>query len=284
MINRISLSLLTFIFVLVNQPLWSLEKINSLEVLTTSLKNAGPETLVVFDCDMVLTHPDYPPFQYPNLMKHHNLYKKLKASTPQELFQIMCNGSITEYPSILVEQKTPDIIRTLQNQGVKTIVLSNALTGPFGKINDFVAWRVGVLKNFGLDFSTSFPDLAPKVFTAFDPTFGRHPEYRDGVIHASEPLKNNKDKGSILIAFLNYADYKPSRIIFIDDKKNQVEEVENTLKRTHPEIAVTGYEYDGAKIIETQIVTAEAFQKAVDDLKVSMQEVFLDSGSHQKVS
>ncbi|ARN85170.1 DUF2608 domain-containing protein [Candidatus Nucleicultrix amoebiphila] len=280
--SRYTLLFITLIFVFLSHPLWSIEKMNSLELLTEKFKNAGPETLIVFDSDMVLVHADFPAFQYPNLIKHRNIYKKVKESLSPERFQILANGTITQYPSILVERHTPDIIKTLQNQGIKTLVLSNALAGSFGKINNLLDNRLMTYKNLGLDFSGSFPDLSPKIFDNFEPTFGRYPEFKEGVIHASDPIGINVNKGAILVEFLKYANNTFSHIVFIDDKKKHVEDVEKALQVYDPDITFTGYEYEGSKLVSTKLLTAEEFEKAMDDLNNALQNITLENDSGLK--
>jgi len=225
---------------------------------------------------MVLVHADFPAFQYPNLIKHHALYKKMKASLSPERFQILANGTITQYPSALVERHAPHIIQNLQKKGIKTLVLSNAMTGPFGAIEDLLDNRLMTYKNLGLDFRGSFPDLAQKVFDTFNPTFGRSPEFKEGVIHACDPQGPNVNKGSILVEFLKYAQYKPDHIVFIDDRMQHVEEVEKALQEYDPTLMFTGYEYEGSKRVSTPLLTAEEFQKAFDDLNNALKNISLE--------
>lgn len=121
----------------------------------------------------------------------------------------------------LVDPKIRSIIQNLLAKKIQAIALTNAITGPLGKIKSLEEWRVGVLKKQGIDFSRSFGlksfrlNLKPKISQNGIPT------YYGGVLFAA-----GLPKGKVLKAFLEKIKRYPKKFIFIDDKCKNLEFVE----------------------------------------------------------
>jgi phosphoglycolate phosphatase-like HAD superfamily hydrolase len=130
-----------------------------------------------------------------------------------------------------VEADTPAVIAALQKKGVKTM----ALTARPVAITDVT---LGQIAGLGIDFKASRP-------AALD--FAMHPRgdlkkpanYRDGVLFA-----NGNDKGKLLVAFLARVGMKPDAVIFVDDKKRNVANVERALVAA--KIPHVAWRYGGA--------------------------------------
>jgi phosphoglycolate phosphatase-like HAD superfamily hydrolase len=117
---------------------------------------------------------------------------------------------------LAVEPGTPDLIKKLQDKGIKTI----ALTARGFEIADVTAKQ---LLSIGVDFgrrSLGMKDFGVK-------SKGGDARYRKGIVFCGG-LKI--DKGLILNAVLAKARLSPKKVIFVDDKKYNVDAVDGALK------------------------------------------------------
>jgi hypothetical protein len=117
---------------------------------------------------------------------------------------------------MLVDNQTPNLIRTLQNKNIKVIALTMCLAGQYFFIPQLEINRLQELKTFGFDFKQAFPHLNRYEFHQLSHK-NRHPLYQDGVLFTA-----GYDKGNVLLAFLKKIAWKPSRIIFVDNKKKNI--------------------------------------------------------------
>ncbi len=102
----------------------------------------------------------------------------------------------------------------LQQQGI--IVMG--LTHRQPSIADSTIRQV---KSLGLSFSDSAPDAATLVVPSETPTI-----YDQGILFTGEYNK----KGEIFVRFLYLINQMPKKIVFIDDKRGHVEDVESAVK------------------------------------------------------
>ncbi len=106
-----------------------------------------------------------------------------------------------------VEPNTANVLQTLQQRGVKTMGLT-------ARYIEMAHTTLKALRDIFIDFSRS--DVATEDFTLFTVSPAK---YIDGVVFAG--LQN--DKADVLVQFLAQHPVEFDRIIFIDDKKKNVE-------------------------------------------------------------
>ena len=205
------------------------------------LENSDKNTLVIFDCDDVLITMNDQIFRIKNQEVVKKCLKSLEKTMPEDLIQ----KTIENYWSIsllqgqrkIIDPKMPEFVRNLQNNKIKTIVLTGVPTaGTLGNIESMATWRVNDLKNFGYDFSTSFKTLQYKKFTELSKT--NPPVYDRGILFSC-----GATKGQILESFLKYAHIKPSKIVFLDDRMSNIKSVQETVERL--KIKFVGINYTG---------------------------------------
>ncbi len=118
----------------------------------------------------------------------------------------------------LVDPLIPAVIHDLQNKKVKTIALTAIRTNSFGQIANPMQWRIDSLRELGIDFS--WP-------TALDQQIWEdNTGYLDGVVGTGA-----QPKGTVLLRFLDKAKFKPRTVVFIDDKHQNLENVQEACKR-----------------------------------------------------
>lgn len=210
-----------------------------------------PQTLIVFDVDETLTTSENPIFQRPNILKNRHLYKdalKILSGEQKTLFQSL---SLTTADSSLIEPSIPGLISRAQKQGAKAIALTAALPKTLNGI-DLVAWRQGELKRLGIDFSASFSKLQPFTLSQLNPMYHSYPTYSEGVIYANG---SKNSKGEVLGAFLDTVDFVPSKIVFVDDKVENVIAVSEEMQKK--QIPVIAIKYTGAKRVKAGGIAGE---------------------------
>jgi len=198
------------------------------------------EVLIIFDIDLTLTIPVHRAVQIPNILKHKDIFKKIKTNltaTQQDLFLSFATKLVEQK---LIESNTPDVLYSLQQLGIKTIALSAALTGSLAHIKKLEKWRYQTLKNLGIDFSSSFPSKDYIIFQDIPSYLGNYPVFYKGILSTNG---RSSSKGNLLVNFLEKNKLTPKIIILVDDKKENIDDVRYALNLYNPNINFQGLEY-----------------------------------------
>lgn len=230
------------------------------------------DTLAVFDIDMVLTQPSNPAFQMPNIQKNRAEIKVLLKGITPEQKDILLNLITKSSEPVLIEQDTPEIIKAIEAKKIKTMALTASLTGRLGKIKNFEAWRYEILKNLGIDFSNSFSQTPEIKFNDVPTYLGRKPVFYKGIL-CGNGEGNKNDKGDALVLFLEKVSFSPKVVVFVDDKKENLENVEQALVKFNPRLKYIGIEYKGGEStssedIDTKVVLHEWEKLFVEAKKI----------------
>lgn len=211
-----------------------------LDSIRQSIEKTDKQTLVIFDIDDVVIIAEDQILQPQNKTELDELNKKLKENRSENDAQKLWSIAFQSRKSKLIDPNILEIFKILKARAIKTILLTNAWTGPFGKIAALEDWRIQEMKNLGIDLSWSFPNVHTIVFKDIakeaayplettvsnsvkskenqDPN--RLPVFKQGVL-----LTSNRAKGYLLKAFLEKIHWHPKRIIFIDDKLKNLKSV-----------------------------------------------------------
>jgi hypothetical protein len=225
----------------------SMSKMQEIETRVVELATNFPpqEILAVFDIDMALTQPKNPAFQMPNMKKNRDKLKPLlKDITPPQK-DILLNLMLQSSPSILVEKNTPQMLGLIEKTNIKTIALTASLSENI-RTAEKIGWRYSTLKSLGIDFSSSFPQLDYLIFNQVKPYLQQKPIFYKGILCSNgEGSKTNK--GDVLVLFLQQLNYQPKIVVFVDDKKENLENVQQALLQFIPNVNFIGIEYKGAE-------------------------------------
>lgn len=219
---------------------------DNIEIIEELLnQKADNKTLVVLDCDEVLLTPIDPILAPKNVEKmYHPLLEYLmKHMSSQEaaalIFEIRKQMKLR-----ILNKKWPEIIKNLQDKGIKVVVLTAQWTGEyFGVIQENL--RKEELRIFNLE--RSWPKSDRIVFNDFPAVSGiytspRYPIFEEGIICSC-----NVDKGTVLKAFLKHFPDQFTNIIFVDDKQKNVDSVMTACKNSG--LSCTGIVYtEGEKL------------------------------------
>lgn len=246
----------------------SIQEVSAVQEIVPCLEQADQTTLCVFDIDYTLTMPSSPAFQMTTIKQHKALFKAFLQSLTEQERLLFSTVFISRGSSLLVDTATPNLINSLQEKGVKCLALTACFTGSLGPINNLEEWRFAQLKSLGIDFSSSFPIMGKLKFDALNGWRGRYPVFAHGILFTNQ---ENNNKGDVLEAFLNQINWKPTRIIFIDDDIKNLESMEATLQKLGIEHA--GFHYKGASIGEAAPLTEEDLLKAWKGIQLQVQQL-----------
>jgi hypothetical protein len=229
--------------------------------LKEHFENAPSNTLAIFDIDMVLIQPQDPAFQMANMKRYRDSAKKILKTLPREKLDIFLNLMVINSDSVLIDPSTPPLLHSLHQKGIRSIGLTAGLTGPFGSIESMELWKINRLRSFNIDFSLYAPINQRLLFTTLPPNRNNHPLYTHGIIFANG---TSTPKGDALTHFLHHAHLSPSHIIFLDDRQENLDHVEEAMKNLL--IPFTGIHYEAAKDYPSALITQADFESRWESL------------------
>lgn len=219
----------------------------------------APDILIAFDIDMTLIQSDHPATSYSMMKKHGVLFKKILENLKGEARDLTFNLPVT-IPSKLVEKETPQIIQEFQTKGLKVIALTAALTGSLPQLSGesrIEKLRHSALDGFGINFENTF-SFKEVIFKTIPSYRNNHPTFFKGILF-SNGEQGSHNKGTVLVTFLQHTKFTPKMVILVDDRKRNVEQVEQALKEHYPSTQFIGIEYLGAHNSPTQDISDTDF-------------------------
>lgn len=115
-----------------------------------------------------------------------------------------------------VQKSAPQLVAFLQSIGIATMVLSS-------RSHPIIERTIEQLERAGMNFVHTAPSKETLTIDMGDRAF-----YRNGVLF-SERI----DKGKLLITFFEMINYKPEKVIFINDKMKHLKKVEAALQEAN---------------------------------------------------
>lgn len=215
------------------------------------LKNSSG-TLIIFDIDSTLTTPTDAYLRRQAIQRHKHIYQHYVLPLTKNQKRIFNHLLVLQSPSQLVEEGVPILIRKIQDLGLKTLAFTASKIGPVGEVvPSFPEWRYKELQRLGINFSSTYPG---KVLFQDLPDFGGDiTGMEKGIVYCGHQVK----KGDLLKHVLQQLKHIPEKIIFIDDKRENLESLALALKKDFPSITYLGIHYKGMDSLPT-IKTEEA--------------------------
>jgi hypothetical protein len=253
-----------FIFCFFSITLWAYPTLQKMEDLLSYIKEDNDQTLVVFDIDYTLTMPGEPAFHMALFKQYQSAIKEwIKNLTEEEKFWL-APFIVTKSHSKLIEKETPFLIAFIQQKGIPALALTACPSADISIIGKLVEWRDREFKAMGIDFSKSFPHIAPFMMTNYKGNYECYPGFYEGILFCNfTPFLKTTDlatKGDVLRQFLEHAHWKPEHIIMIDDDSKNLDEIAQVMQEWG--VAYTGLHYQGAENVEIPFLSKEAMQHA----------------------
>lgn len=183
--------------------------ITTLEEIAPLLETLDERDLVVWDVDYVILTPRQM-IGRPNAGQiRGSLYKAYGATYgAQRLIEAKARLLLHDDEE-LVDPKVAGMIKNLQKRKVPTIALTAYGVQAYGTIKDPLLFRDAALRRHGVSFNWA-PSLSPK---NWEDNMG----FRNGIIGSGAV-----PKGQALIRFLDFAQFRPRTVVFVDDRKINV--------------------------------------------------------------
>ncbi|ACE06099.1 hypothetical protein Aasi_0712 [Candidatus Amoebophilus asiaticus 5a2] len=215
------------------------------------------QLLVVFDMDLTLTMPPLPALLYLAKPEYRTKVQRiLSPLTDTDRAKVLTLGlQISEHQ--LIEEITPSIIESIQALQVKSIVLTASLSGQFNNNAPLELQRFQKLKELGIVLQNI--SLQEKVILTDLPFCDQnYPTYYNGILCVRGEPKTNI-KGPTLVSFLHHIHFYPKQIIMVDDKREHLSYVQQSLAALEPTIEFIGFEYTGAYKRIPPVINEESF-------------------------
>lgn len=218
--------------------------------------NPGPKDLIVLDVDWTVLCAEEPALSYHAIVQHRHLLQTLPGWKNKEARFICFDLIARRYNTKLIEQQIVEKITQLQEKGVSIIFLTAMGVHDYGTGFLGPEIRFAQLKNVGIVPSVLTGLSEEFALTDMQEAFGYYPVHYKGVV-VSNPEGKKNGKGEVLASLINYSSFVPKRVIFVDDRKENIDSVEQSLQK----IGITheGWVYTGAKKLEKIEVNEEDF-------------------------
>jgi hypothetical protein len=236
--------------------------IHSLDEMLPILAESSEQTsLVAFDIDHTLLGRDNMATHPINLATHRKVLGACFAPLTKEHREEAFMLTLKYCDPILIEDDAPNFIKNIQ---APVIALTATVTGPLGDSPRAEVFRYEELLKFGFDFSSSFGELDFSMNTL--PSYRGHtPTFYRGVL-CSNGEHSPTDKGTVLIEFLKQVNYDPKIIVMVDDKLQNLEDIQKAVNLHNPNITYRGLHYLGAKNLPFEPVTEETMKSFIEFL------------------
>lgn len=232
--------------------------IESVKELNRSMEDLSSNDLVLFDVDMVLVQPSEPAFQMSNMKKYGPIVKEVMKSIPEEKQMVFLALMTISSDPILIEYQIVDLLDFLQAKCIPCMALTANLTGSLVEVSCMEMKRIESLKKLGIDFSKTAPSQSDIIFKNLASYRKNYSRFLEGVFFVNGTTVS---KGEALLAFLDRIDFCPEKIIFIDDKEDNLKSVEAALKHLDKKIFYQGFLYSGAKKYPSKDISEKDFSE-----------------------
>lgn len=184
------------------------------------------KTLVMFDIDDVLIYP-----KDALLQNWRSGWKPegMRKWTPEEDTIAWMNEKFQ-----IMDPSGPKLINRLNENGIPTIGFTTFAMDQSGIVKSIPEWRSKQLEELGLHFKMENEIIFP-VQDGFVP-----PSFEKGVLYCGNFYKKD-NQGKILSIYLDWLDWTPKQVVFVNDRRHNLETVKNELERR--DISFLGFLY-----------------------------------------
>ena len=234
-----------------------IKQVNDMKEVFEYFNEADSKTLAIFDVDMVLVQPSDPAFQMANMKRFGAISKRIMKEVPAEKQMMFLSLMTISSDPVLIDDSTPQVLKQIIQRGIPAMALTANLTGSFGTIKNIEQWRVNSLRCLGIDFANSAPYKQPVVFAELASYRGYYSNYLNGVLFVNGTVVS---KGDAFLSFIEKTRLSPERIVFIDDREDNLKSLEAAIQKLGKPIEYHGLHYIGAQKYPSQMISEEEFE------------------------
>ncbi len=241
---------------------------NDMKEVFEYFKDADTNTLAIFDVDMVLVQPSDPAFQMANMKRFSAISKSIMKKVPPEKLMMFLSLMTINSEPVLIDESLPSMLNQIIERGIPAMALTANLTGKFSYISNMEQWRIKALRRLGIDFSISSPCQTPFVFNELGQYRGNYSTFQDGVLFVNGTVVS---KGDAFLSFLEKSRFIPNKIIFIDDREENLKSLELALQKLNRRIEYQGIHFLGAQQFTSVAISEEEFEARWNKLAVDVE-------------
>lgn len=245
-------------------------QVNNMEEVFNYFNEADSKTLAIFDVDMVLVQPSDPAFQMANMKRFSAISKRIMKEVPADKQMMFLSLMTISSDPVLIDKRTPQFLKQIIQNGIPTMALTANLTGAFGTIPNMEQWRVNSLRCLGIDFAKAAPYQSSLLFDDLAPYRGNYSAYLNGVLFVNGTVVS---KGEAFLSFLKKTNLSPNKIIFIDDREDNLKSLEAALQKRDKPIEYHGLHFMGAQKYPSKLITEDEFESRWQELASKAKEL-----------
>lgn len=212
--------------------------------LIEEIENLDSKALVVFDVDETLIIAKDKILRPAGEKYLYNLTASFGKSLNEDQHKELRSITMLQREIAHTDPSIPALFQKMQKKCIASIALTAMPSGKYGLIPSMEEWRGEELKRSGIDFTLHSPIQADINFEEFG-------EHNPLIFYKGMLCSSDHPKGLALKAFLQKTDIKPSKIIFVEDKRNNLDSVEEEIKKMA--ISYKGFHYVGALKFDEEV-------------------------------
>lgn len=227
-----------------DDPNPSYERVWKFEDLKTMLEglNLTTRDIVVFDVDQVLTVPRDPLLQIPSLSQYRREFRALIQKLPKGFYDVVKAYFVLQSPQQLSDERMPELVNYCADKAHQ-IYLTALLTGSLPRVVNIAEWRAYSLVSAGFQIYKDEHDA--RVYSNFVEHFGSFPK-RTGTLLMTNGAEGGISKGLMLTYYMKEKGLRPERVIVIEDRVTNLENIESHLVKHYPGVEFIGIDYKAA--------------------------------------
>lgn len=223
MSKHISLLIIAIILLQANVSFAKIIETSDPSVIRKKMFTLTEKDLLTFDVKGVIYTPKDQILSPDHVAKFREEIRKIALEHGNAEAHRLEGIVLLNYEPVLVDSTIPAIIEEAKARKVKVLALTSGKTGLVGNIKTRENLRSKRLKKLGIDFSSSFKMkymfLDSQTQKGVDLPYSL---YKNGVIFTSR-----RPKGEILEKFLEKVDFKPGKIMHVDNRFKKIKQVES---------------------------------------------------------
>jgi hypothetical protein len=247
---------------------------DNISVVENQTKNLDENSLVIFDCDNVLTTVKVGTFNVQNKDFLKN-YLRAEVVSKDEFYDKIRLVLINEN-TYIVNQRMVDLVANLSERSIRHMVATSYSVRPLKDVSDPMEWRIGNLHTMGYFFEKSWGDQK-KDIVLNDFGTDHNPVFRKGILFC-----DIFSKGDCIESFFEYVGWLPKKVIFIDDVLRNLSDVGEFCDEN--KIEYVGIEYLESQHINSHIPFSDNLGKIQMDNLMNKSIWLKDEEAHKILS
>ncbi len=245
---------------------------NNISIVEDQTKKLDEDSLVIFDCDNVLTTVKVGAFNIQN----KNFLKSYMSEEPvsKDKFYDKIRLILVNENTYIVNQRMVDLVKNLSKKNIRHMVATSYSVRPLKGIPDPMQWRIDNLHEIGYFFEKSWVDQE-KDIVLNDFGTDHNPIFREGILFC-----DIFSKGDCTRSFFEYIGWIPKKIIFIDDVLRNLSDVGEFCCEN--KIEYVGIEYLESQYINSHIPFSDTLGKVQMDHLMN-ESIWLKDEEAQKI-